>query len=133
MYHKIIIVGNLGRDPEMRYSPSGQAVTNFSLASNRTYKGNDGQQVKETIWFRISVWGNQAEACNQYLTKGSKVLVEGRLNPDSDNGSPRVFQRKDGSWGSSYEVTAQTVRFLTSRGESDEVGETPSDNDEIPF
>ncbi|MFH1446373.1 MAG: single-stranded DNA-binding protein [Chloroflexota bacterium] len=133
MYHKIIIVGNLGRDPEMRYSPSGQAVTNFSVASNRQYKGNDGQQVKQTIWFRISVWGNQAEACNQYLKKGSKVLVEGRMNPDSETGSPSVFERKDGSHGASYEVTAQTVRFLSTRGEGDEVEDVPSDDDNIPF
>jgi len=82
MFHTIIIIGNLGKDPEMRYSPNGSAVTSFSLASNRTYKGNDGQQVKETTWFRITVWGNQAESCNQYLKKGSKVLVEGRLTSD---------------------------------------------------
>jgi len=75
MYQKIIIVGNLGRDPEMRYTPSGQAVTNFSVATNRQYTGSDGQLVKETIWFRVSVWGKQAETSNQYLRRGS-VLFE---------------------------------------------------------
>ncbi len=133
MFHTIIIIGNLGKDPEMRFSPNGQAVTNFSLASNRTYKGNDGQQVKETIWFRVTVWGNQAEACNQYLKKGSKVLVEGRLIPDSDKGSPRVYQRKDGTWGSQFEVNAQTVRFLSSVGEVGEQSEEIDDSGDIPF
>jgi single-strand DNA-binding protein len=132
MFHTIIIIGNLGKDPEMRYSPNGQAVTSFSLASNRTYKGNDGQQVKETTWFRITVWGNQAESCNQYLKKGSKVLVEGRLIPD-DKGSPRVFQRKDGTYGASFEVNAQTVRFLSSIGESTEHSEEADDGGDIPF
>ena len=132
MFHTIIIIGNLGKDPEMRYSPNGQAVTSFSLASNRTSKGNDGQQVKETTWFRITVWGNQAESCNQYLKKGSKVLVEGRLIPD-DKGSPRVFQRKDGTYGASFEVNAQTVRFLSSIGESTEHSEEADDGGDIPF
>ncbi|MDX9863321.1 MAG: single-stranded DNA-binding protein [Anaerolineaceae bacterium] len=138
MYHTIIIVGNLGRDPEMRYTPSGQAVTNFSLASNRTYTGKDGQRVKETIWFRITVWGKQAESCNNYLQKGGKVLVEGRLNPD-ENGSPRIWNRQDGTPAASFEVTANTVRFLDSRGGADsgdagDAGDGMMDSeDEIPF
>ena len=82
MYHTIIIVGNVGRDPEMRYTPAGQAVTSFSVATNRNYTNSAGAQVKETIWFRVSAWGKQAETCNQYLHKGSKVLIEGRLTPD---------------------------------------------------
>ncbi|MCJ7695909.1 MAG: single-stranded DNA-binding protein [Anaerolineaceae bacterium] len=133
MFQTIIIIGNLGRDPEMRYLSNGKAVTSFSLASNRTYKSNDGQQVKETTWFRITVWGNQAESCNQYLKKGGKVLVEGRLTPDSETGSPKVFQRKDGTWGASYEVNAQTVRFLSSIGESNDQGEELDDGGDIPF
>jgi len=133
MFQTIIIIGNLGRDPEMRYLSNGKAVTSFSLASNRSYKGNDGQQVKETTWFRITVWGNQAEACNQYLKKGGKVLVEGRLTPDNETGSPKVFQRKDGTWGSSYEVNAQTVRFLSSIGEANDPGEDLDDGGDIPF
>jgi len=126
MYHTIIIVGNLGRDPEMRFTPSGQAVTNFSVATSRQYTGNDGQLVKETIWFRVSTWGKQAETCNQYLRKGSKVLVEGRLVPDKETGGPKVFTRQDGTSGSSYEVSASTVRFLSSRGE-DDGGAAPGD------
>jgi single-strand DNA-binding protein len=119
MWHTIIIVGNLGRDPEMRYTPSGQAVTSFSVATSRQYTASNGQLVKETAWFRVSAWGKQAETCNQYLKKGSKVLVEGRLAPDPGSGGPKTFTRKDGTSGASYDVTANTVRFLTSRVESE--------------
>lgn len=123
MYHTIIIVGNVGKDPEMRFTPSGQAVTSFSVATNRQYTASNGEQVKETIWFRISAWGKQAEICNQYLRKGSKVLVEGRLTPDKNTGGPRVWTKQDGGFGASFEVTASTVRFLSSRNEA---GELPS-------
>ncbi|HEX9013428.1 MAG TPA: single-stranded DNA-binding protein [Anaerolineaceae bacterium] len=137
MFHTLILIGNLGKDPEMRYTPSGQAVTSFSVATNRQYLNNAGQQVKETIWFRVSVWGKQAETCNQYLHKGSKVLVEGRLTPDQATGGPRVFSRNDGTTGSSYEVNASTVRFLTPKGENEGMGgdESPvsAGEDEIPF
>jgi single-strand DNA-binding protein len=119
MYHTVIVVGNLGKDPEMRYIPSGQAVTNFNVATSRQYTGSDGQQVKETVWFRVAVWGKQAESCNQYLKKGSKVLVEGRLTPDPATGGPRLWTRQDGTATSSYELNASTVRFLSSRGEGD--------------
>ena len=118
MYHTLIIVGNLGKEPEMRYTPSGQAVTNFPVATSREYTGEDGQRVKETTWFRITAWGKQAETCAQYLKKGSKVLVEGRLNPDPATGGPRIWQGQKGA-GASFEVTASTVRFLSSFGERD--------------
>ncbi|GAB4435440.1 MAG: single-stranded DNA-binding protein [Anaerolineales bacterium] len=117
MYQTIIIAGNLGRDPEMRYLQSGQAVTSFSVATNRQYTNSKGEQIKETIWFRVSAWGRQAEICNQYLSKGSKVLVEGRLTADPDTGGPRVWTGQDGAPRASFEITAQTVRFLSSRGE----------------
>ena len=141
MYHTIIIVGNLGRDPEMRYTPSGQAVTNFSVATNRQYTASDGQNVKETTWFRISAWGKQAETCNQYLRKGSKVLIEGRLVSDPAYGGPRIWNRQDGSPAASFEVSASTVRFLSTRAEDeggfiaeDFPGEQPQESDEeIPF
>lgn len=116
-YHTIILVGNLGRDPEMRYTPSGQAVTNINVATNRSYTANNGERVKETTWFRVSVWGKQAEAVNQYLRTGSKVLVEGRLNQDNATGGPRIWTGQDGSPRASFEITAQTVRFLSSRQE----------------
>jgi single-strand DNA-binding protein len=120
-FHTLIFVGNLGKDPEMRYTPGGQPVTSFSVAVSRPFKASDANQKKETIWFRVSVWDKQAEACNTYLKKGSKVLVEGRLVP-GDNGSPRTFTRQDGSTGSSYEVRAVTVNFLSSRSDSQEGG-----------
>lgn len=121
MYQKLVIVGNLGRDPEMRYTPSGQAVTNISVATNRQYTANSGERVKETTWFRVSVWGKQAETVNQYLKKGSKVLVEGRLTQDPATGGPRIWTGQDGSPRASFEMTAQTVRFLSSRQE-DQMG-----------
>jgi len=120
MYHTVIIVGNLGRDPELRYASNGNAVTTLSVASNRTYTKND-EKVKETTWFKVSVWGKQAESCSQYLKKGSSVLVEGELRPD-ENGNPRTWTKSDGSSAASYEVNARTVRFLTSNKE-----------EEIPF
>jgi single-strand DNA-binding protein len=140
MFHTIIIAGNLGRDPEMRYLPSGQAVTNFSVATNRQYTGSDGNLVKETIWFRVSVWGRMAEVCSQYLRKGSKVLVEGNLRPDPATGGPRLWTRQDGTSSASYEVNAATVRFLSSRSDdeayqsSDFAGQQLTESeDEIPF
>lgn len=116
MYHKVIVVGHLGRDPEMRYTPSGTAVTNFSVATTRRWKSQDGSDGEETVWFRITAWRNLAEVCNQYLSKGRLVLVEGLINP-GENGSPRVYQRQDGTWGAQYEITASTVKFLGGRGE----------------
>ena len=138
MFHTIIIVGNLGRDPEMRYTPSGQAVTNFNVATSRQYTASDGSQVKETIWFRVSAWGKQAEITNQYLRKGSKVLVEGRLIPDMATGGPRTYTRNDGTTGAAFEVSATTIRFLSSRGEVEgemSVGESGgvTGEDDIPF
>jgi single-strand DNA-binding protein len=112
MFHTMIAAGNLGRDPEMRYTGDGQPVTNFPLACNRQYTNGAGQTVKETIWFKVSVWGKMAETCNQYLHKGSKVLVEGRLNPDPTTGSPRVWE-SNGRTGASYDLVASQVRFLS--------------------
>ncbi len=113
MYHTIIIVGNLGKDPEMRYTPSGQAVTSFSVATSRKYTTGGGEQVEETIWFRVSAWGKSAEVCNQYLKKGSKVLIEGRLTPDKSTGGPRVYEKQDGTTAASFEVNASVVKFLS--------------------
>ena len=118
MYQKIVVVGNLGGDPEMRYMPDGTAVTSFSVATSNSWTDKaTGQPVKETTWFRVSVWGRQGETANQYLSRGKKVLVEGRLKPDPATGSPRTFQRQDGTVGASFEITASTVRFLSGRDE----------------
>jgi single-strand DNA-binding protein len=139
MYHTIILVGNLGKDPEMRYTPNGQAVTNFNVAVNDSYTSSSGERVERTIWVRVSTWGKQAESCNQYLKKGRKVLVEGRLVVDASTGGPRVYTRQDGTSASSFEVSASTVRFLSSRGETEEGGfhssDSPgaADEENIPF
>ena len=140
MYHTLILVGNLGNEPAMRYTPNGQPVTTFSVATNRQHSTEGGGQVKETTWFRVSAWGKQAEICNQFLHKGSRVLVEGRLTPDPETGGPRIFNRQDGSAGASYEVSATTVRFLSSKenGDLEEQGGSRGStalapDDDIPF
>jgi single-strand DNA-binding protein len=141
-YQKVIIIGNLGQDPEMRYMADGTAVTNFSVATNRRWTNQQtGQPVDETTWFRVSVWGRQAETCNQYLSRGRRVMVEGRLLPDSSTGGPRTYQRNDGSVGASFELRADGVQFLGGR---DEDMDAPSgggyssvqgtiEEDDIPF
>lgn len=136
MHHKIEIIGHLGKDPEMRYTPVGQPITQFSVATSRKYTNNNGELVQETTWFRINAWGKQGEACNQYLHKGSKVYVEGRLNPDKQTGGPRVYQRQDDSWGAAFEVTAVKVLFLDPRSRNDPEpvsAETSGAEDDIPF
>jgi single-strand DNA-binding protein len=140
MYQKVIVVGNLGGDPEMRYMPDGTAVTNFSVATNRRWNDQrTGQQVDETTWFRVSVWGRQAETANQYLSKGRRVLVEGRLTPDPQTGGPRTFTRQDGTVGASYDLRAFTVQFMGGRdevasgGDSFDGGAPVQEEDDIPF
>jgi single-strand DNA-binding protein len=132
--NKILVIGNLGRDPEMRYTPNGQAVTNFSVATNRRYTASDGEQKEETEWFRISVWGRQAETCNQYLSKGRKVYVEGRLRS-------RSFETQDGQTRFQNEINATDVRFIDTQAsrveefpqESERSGDTGMEPDDLPF
>ena len=135
MYDQLTIVGNLGRDPEMRYLPDGTAVTNLNVACNRKWTGGDGATQEQTIWYRISVWGKQAEACNQYLEKGRQVLVEGLLTPDKETGSPRVFTRQDGTAGASFEVRANLVKFLNGGAGNSNHSAVPAEpvEDDIPF
>lgn len=141
MYAKLILVGNLGGDPQMRYTPAGHPVTNFSLAVNRSFKNSEGEVVKQVTWFRVAAWGKLAEVVNQYLSKGRQVLVEGRLASDAVTHGPRVWTDKDGKARSSYEVTAETVKFLGSKGPSDEAEATEDEatpeaapeEDAIPF
>ena len=131
MFHTIILAGNLGRDPEMRYTPEGKAVTSFSVAVSDGFG-----EYKKTIWFRVTTWEKTAESCNNYLKKGSSVLVEGRITPDKETGNPKVFTRQDGTSGSSYEVTATNVRFLSSRGEGSSMTDADkdlADDGDIPF
>ena len=142
MYQKLIIIGRLGRDPEMRYTPSGTPVTHFSVATDRRWTDRDGQQQERTVWFRVSAWRKLAEVCNQYLHKGSQVMVEGELR------EPRVYQSRDGEWRASLDLTARAVKFLGGRGDTEPVdstgeedaGDTTADStadtldeEEIPF
>jgi single-strand DNA-binding protein len=140
MYQKLTIVGNVGNDPEMRYTPSGQAVTNLSIATNRRWTTGDGQQQEETVWFRVSVWGKQAEVCNQYLSKGRQVLIEGRLTPDKETGGPRIWTDQNGNPRASFEMTAFEVKFLggggggrgdNNSGYSDSGGSADSSSDQV--
>ena len=136
MYQKLIIVGNLGRDPEMRFTASGTPVTNLSVATNRKWNNAEGVPQEETVWFRVSAWGRLAETCNQYLTKGRQVLIEGSLKPD-ETGNPRVWVGQDGVPHASFEMTAATVKFLGGRGSGDsqDSAEPPQreSEDDIPF
>lgn len=140
MYQKLTIVGNLGQDPEMRYTPDGTPVTNFSIATNRRWTSADGSQGEETVWFRVTAWRRMAEVCNEYLEKGRQVLVEGRLRPDPQTGGPRVWTDRNGNPRASFEVTAQTVKFLgrgvggPAPGAADMPEEPPAEEEEeIPF
>lgn len=131
-YNKSTFVGHLGRDPEMRYTPSGKAVTEFSVASNDQYTNSDGETVKVTTWFRCEAWDRQAEICNQYLHKGSKVLVEGRLKPDPKTGRPEIWTRQDGSPAADYNITVKEIYFLDSKN-GDQVEPPAPPEDDIPF
>lgn len=129
-----VIIGNLGADPEMRYTPSGQAVTNFRMAVNQRVPVGEGNWDVKAQWFKVAVWGKQAEACNQYLKSGSKVAVDiSRFNFDHDSGAPVLFNRNDGSTGANYEVTADTVRFLDSRPQGEGAAQPAGQQETIPF
>ena len=108
--NKIIIIGNLGRDPEMRYSASGNPMTSFSIASNRSYTTASGERREETEWFNCTAFGRLADTCNQYLTRGQQVYVEGRLRS-------RQYDRRDGTPGFSLDVNVTDVQFLGRRGD----------------
>lgn len=113
--NKIIIIGHLGRDPEMRYSPSGQPMTNFSVASSRRYTTAAGEQREETEWFNCTAFGRLADTCNQYLARGRQVYVEGRLRS-------RQYDRRDGTPGFSLDVNVTEVQFLGRRDDQPDGG-----------
>lgn len=134
MYQKLILVGRLGRDPEMRYTPDGTPVTSFSVATDRRWKDQNGQPQQKTTWFRVTVWRKQAELANQYLAKGRIVLVEGELN------EPKPYQRNDGTYAASLDVTATNIRFIGGREEGaaapheeEAAGGVTLEDEEIPF
>lgn len=113
--NKIIIIGHLGRDPEMRYSPSGQPMTSFSVASSRRYTTAAGEQREETEWFNCTAFGRLADTCNQYLARGRQVYIEGRLRS-------RQYDRRDGTPGFSLDVNVTDVQFLGRRDDQPEGG-----------
>jgi len=104
--NKIMLIGNVGADPELRYTPNGAPVAEFTMAVNRRYTTGDGEQKEETEWFRIVTWNKNAENVNQYLTKGQKVYVEGRFQS-------REYVGQDGNQRRAYEVVANMVTFLS--------------------
>jgi single-strand DNA-binding protein len=103
--NKVIILGRLGQDPELKYTPSGTSVCNFSLATSESWTDKSGQKQEKTEWHRIVVWGKLAELCNQYLTKGRQAFVEGKLQT-------RSWEDKDGSKRYATEILASTVQFI---------------------
>ena len=140
--NKVILIGNLGSDPEVRFLPSGSAVGNFNIATTEKWTGKDGQPGEKTEWHRIVVFGKQAENCKQYLQKGRQVYIEGRLQT-------REWDDKEGQKKKTTEIIAQTVQFLGSGGggrdrapvtQESDFGAAPSEpsilgsnNDDIPF
>lgn len=141
--NKVILIGNLGRDPELRYTKNGQAVANFSLATSDNFTNKDGQREERTEWHRIVAWGKTAELCTQYLTKGRTAYIEGQLRT-------REWEDKEGHKRQTTEVHAQTVQFIGPRGQGAPAGsggggprvsesssgpssEAPPADDEIPF
>ncbi len=142
MYQQITLIGNLGRDPEMRYTPSGTPVTSFNVAVNRSWTGQDGQRQDKTTWFRVSAWQRLAETCNQFLTKGQRVLVVGEVE------EPSTWTDREGNTRASLEVRARNVQFLSTRAEREGLGagqgeswgggasaegQEPGSEDDIPF
>ena len=106
-------VGNVGQPAELRYTPNGAAVANFTLAVNRVWKDKDGQKQKETTWLRCTVWGAYAETMAQYITKGKPLSIRGRLSPDQNTGGPKVYQKNDGGYGAQYEINIDEIGFVS--------------------
>lgn len=131
--NKVMIIGHLGRDPEMRYTPSGRPVTNFSVATSRTWNTADGERREDTEWFNVVAWGSLAEICNEYLAKGQQVYIEGRLQT-------RQWEDDEGKKRKTIEVVAKEMVMLGERKKKSESGvdeALPDDffeeEDEFPF
>lgn len=106
MYQQLVLIGNLGNDPELRYTPSGVSVASFNLAVNKSWTDAEGNKQDKTVWFRVSAWRKTAEIVSQYLTKGKQVLIVGEIE------EARAYTDKEGNAKASLEVTAQTIKFL---------------------
>ena len=128
--NKMSVIGFLGTDPEMRYTPNGNPVTSFRIATSRSYTSSDGERHEETEWFTVVAWNQLAELCNQYLSKGRRAYVDGRLHSNS-------WQGQDGQTRFSNEIIAERVLFLDRApggpGSPEGEGESPLDEDSLPF
>ncbi|MEJ2012788.1 MAG: single-stranded DNA-binding protein [Anaerolineales bacterium] len=125
--NKLMIIGHLGRDPEMRYTPSGRPVTTFSVATSRSWHSADGERHEETEWFNVVAWGNLAEICNQHLHKGQQVYVEGRLQT-------RRWEDAEGNKHFTTEVVAKEMIMLGDRRDTPSPTDEPADDEEtLPF
>ena len=129
--NKVMIIGNVGTDPEMRFTPNGNPVTTFRLATSRTFTTSAGERRQETEWFTVVTWSKLAESCNQFLTKGRRAYVEGRLRT-------RTWQGQDGQKRSRVEIVAERVLFLDRQAVAplpEEVGEVGEDVgvEDLPF
>ena len=130
--NKVMLIGHLGRDPEMRYTPSGRPVTTFTVATSRSWNTTEGERRTETEWFNIVAWGNLAEICKQYLNKGQQVYIEGRLQT-------RRWEDSEGGKHTSVEVVASEMMILGDRRDSNHSHITenseadPIEEDEYPF
>jgi single-strand DNA-binding protein len=127
--NKVMIIGNLGRDPEMRYTPSGRPVTTFSVATSRSWNTSEGEKHVETEWFNVVAWSNLAEICKQYLIKGQQVYIEGRLQT-------RHWDDQEGNKHTSVEIVANEMIILGERretGETTSATETVEEEEEFPF
>jgi single-strand DNA-binding protein len=158
MFHRVTLIGNVGQDPQMRYTPDGVAVTTISVATKETISKSmpgggerscpqgwkesyNGKNWEVTTWWRVTCWRGLAETVNQYLSKGQQVYVEGQVGGEAAEGTqnPRVWTGNDGVARASYEITARTVKFLGSRGETPSgppMGEPPPESfeeDTLPF
>ena len=124
--NKVMVIGHLGRDPEMRYTPSGRPVTTFSVASNRSWTTANGERRTDTEWFNVVAWNKLAEICNQYLTKGQQVYVEGRLQT-------RRWEDSNGTRHTSVEVIANEMIMLGDRRTDEGIDDDEPIEDEFPF
>ncbi len=124
--NKVMIIGHLGRDPEMRYTPSGRPVATFSVATNRSWTTSDGERRKDTEWFNVVAWNKLAEICNQYLVKGQQVYIEGRLQS-------RRWEDSNGTKHTSVEVVANEMIMLGDRRSDEEIPDEEPVEDEFPF
>jgi single-strand DNA-binding protein len=132
MFQQTTIIGNLGGTPDMKYLNNGKAVTNFSVATSENWTDQNGEKHEKTTWWRVAVFGKSAEACNNFLSKGSRVMVQGRVNATPE-GNPRIWQDASGNSRASFELNADTVKFLTPKGGGNGGESQVEEEESLPF